>query len=373
MTDTGNLKELQKKFAAEAKRPYTRYMEGEGLDTLSSEYVPNLNELPLKPWARRGGKGVFLNHDASHIANDCHVMEIAPGGKLNPHRQVYEEMIMVLSGRGSTTVWNNAGKRITFEWKEGALFGIPLNCWHQHFNGSGKEPARYVAVTNAPVMINNVNNLDFIFNNPFDFTDRFNGEPDYFAAKDDRDHWRVNTNYIPNALTIPLAQAHERGAGGTHLRFSLARTSQAGHLSQFPVGTYKKAHAHGPGAHVIILSGEGYSLMWPDGIDGKPKRFDWQPGTLIVPRDTIYHQHFNTGAEPARYLAFRTGHSVRDANGVAKSFYSRRIGGDQLDYADESPEMRKMFADALARHNMKPLMDAAYAKELETLPPPKAA
>ena len=57
----------------------------------------------------------------------------------------YEEMIFVLDGRGSTTVWNDAGQRITFEWKAGAIFAIPLNCWHQHFNGSGQEPARYVA------------------------------------------------------------------------------------------------------------------------------------------------------------------------------------------------------------------------------------
>ena len=46
-------------------------------------------------------------------------------------------MILILDGRGSTSVWNDAGKRITFEWKAGAMFAIPLNCWHQHFNGSG--------------------------------------------------------------------------------------------------------------------------------------------------------------------------------------------------------------------------------------------
>ena len=65
-------------------------------------------------------------------------MEIPPGKSLAPHRQLYEEMILVLSGRGSTTVWNDAGARITFEWKDGALFAIPLNCHHQHFNGSGQ-------------------------------------------------------------------------------------------------------------------------------------------------------------------------------------------------------------------------------------------
>ena len=52
------------------------------------------------------------------------------------------------------------------------------------------------------------------------------------------------------------------------------------HISQFPIGTYKKGYRHGPGAHVIILSGEGYSLMWPDGEE--PNYYPWEVGTMIV-------------------------------------------------------------------------------------------
>ena len=70
---------------------------------------------------------------------------------------------MILDGRGSTAVWNDAGQRITFEWKAGALFAVPLNCWHQHFNGSGRDPARFIAVTNAPIVINLYEDTDFIF------------------------------------------------------------------------------------------------------------------------------------------------------------------------------------------------------------------
>ena len=112
------------------------------------------------------------------------------------------------------------------------------------------------------------------------------------------------------------------------------------HISQFPIGTYKKAHCHGPGAHVIILSGEGYSLMWPEGEE--PRRYEWQVGTMIVPPNMWLHQHFNTGTTPARYLAFK--HevvSIRNAQGVPKAWISRRIGGDQIDYADETPEVRR--------------------------------
>src|SRR3712207_7387295 len=48
-----------------------------------------------------------------------YVCEIAPGKKLEPQRQLFEEMILILDGRGSTSVWNDAGQRITFEWKAG--------------------------------------------------------------------------------------------------------------------------------------------------------------------------------------------------------------------------------------------------------------
>jgi oxalate decarboxylase/phosphoglucose isomerase-like protein (cupin superfamily) len=281
---------------------------------------------------------------------------------------MFEEMILVLEGRGSTTVWNNEGKRITFEWKAGSLFAIPLNCWHQHFNGSGTQVARYVGVTNAPPIVNLFEDIDYIFGCDHDFKERFNGEPDYFSAKGEQEGFLLRTNFVADAINLPLITAKERGAGGGHIRFMMAKGSMNSHISQFPIGTYKKGHAHGPGAYVIILSGEGYSLMWPEGEE--PKRYDWEVGTLIVPPNMWFHQHFNSGKTPARYLALK--HevvSIRNAQGVPKAWISRRIGGDQIDYADEKPFVRKMFADELARHGLTPRMDAAYAQELPDLPP----
>src|SRR5262249_22012406 len=157
---------LADKFKTEKDSPYLRLVRGEGLDIISAQYVPNLCTVELKPWARKGGKGVFINHEASRTSNDCYVCEIAPGKKLEPQHHLFEEMILVLSGRGSTAVWNNAGARVTFEWKAGAIFAIPLNCWYQHFNGSGQESVRYVAVTNAPSVINLYDDVDFVFNHP---------------------------------------------------------------------------------------------------------------------------------------------------------------------------------------------------------------
>jgi hypothetical protein len=83
-----------------------------------------------------------------------------------------------------------------------------------------------------------------------------------------------------------------------------------------------------------------------------------------------FHQHFNTGLEPARYLAFK--HevvSVRNAQGVPKAWISQRVGGDQIDYADESQYVRETFREALAKHGIEPQMDDVYATELQTLQP----
>src|SRR6476646_3277398 len=153
--------DLAKKFATEKDSPYVRWVRGEGLDIIGAHYVPDLNTVDLKPWARRGGRRVFINHEASRTSNDCYVCEIPPRGKLEPQRQLYEEMILALAGRGSTTVWNDAGDRISFEWKAGAMLGIPVNAWHQHFNGSGTAQARYVAVTNCPSVLNMYDDVGF--------------------------------------------------------------------------------------------------------------------------------------------------------------------------------------------------------------------
>src|SRR3989337_4396408 len=114
---------------------------------------------------------------------------------------------------------------ITFEWKAGSLFAIPLNAHHQHFNGSGRDPARFVAVTNAPPVINLYEDVDFVFNTKHDFKNRFAGEPDYFANKGEQKGLLLETNFVADAVNLPLVSAKERGAGGGHIRFHMAKGS----------------------------------------------------------------------------------------------------------------------------------------------------
>jgi len=343
------------------KTAYQKWIESQGLPIIKEFYIEDLRKVDLAPWNWKAARGAYLNLIGTGNANDAYICEIAPGGSVKPQRVLFEEMIFVIEGNGSTSVWNDEKKKITFEWQAGSLFSPPVNTWRQHFNASGSKPARFLAVTSAPVLINLFRNLDFVLNNPFPFNDRFDADPKSFSGAGESYKVKAttvwDTNFIPDVRSIPLYQRNNRGAGGSFLGIELSENSMTAHISEFPIGTYKKGHRHGPGAHVVIIGGQGYSLMWPE---GEPiQRFDWKDGSVIVPPEMWFHQHFNTGNTPARYLALRWG-SRKYPRPMGKNYgtdESVKSGGDQIEYADEDSKIRRMFEEELAKHGVKSRMD----------------
>ncbi len=336
---------------------YALYQQEEGIPVLRGFAVDDLHTLELGDWARRGGRGTFINLDGTGGTNDAYVCQIAPGRALVPQRQLFEETIYVLHGSGSTQVWYDEGKKVSFEWKAGSLFAVPLNAWHRHFNGRGDQPARFLAVTNAPLVMTLFHNRGFVFNTPYVFDDRFAGQADYFEGDGKKYSvmggrgYAVETNFVPDVRAFELQLWQSRGAGGRVTLFELAHNTMCAHVAEFPVGTYKKAHRHGPGAHVVILDGQGYSLLWPDGETRH--RVDWRPGTVVVPPCNWFHQHFNSGARPVRYLALRWGSQRYDLGGAisvdAASDVSVKDGGAQIEYGDEDRAIHQLFETELAR------------------------
>lgn len=339
--------------------PYAAWLKKEGVKVYEEFYFPSLAKIELGPWARKGGDGAVIHIANRHLPNDCHVVEIKPKGKSEPEHHMYEMTVYVVSGHGATTIWQHekSGKgKQSFEWQAGSLFSIPLNVWYQNFNGSGNEPARYIAVTNAPPMMRLYGEDDFIFNCDYMFSGRYSGEEEYFSGKGKLFSRRIwESNFIANAPDMPLYGWNERGAGGINAMLEMANNNMKNHISEFPVGTYKKAHRHGPGAHLVLLSGTaGYSLLWTKEDRSDMRKCDWQVGSMvIVPSDNCFHQHFNSGSTRARYLALRQGDMglLRPwggaPEGAAKSF---KEGGYQTEYEDEDREIHKIFEKELTAH-----------------------
>jgi gentisate 1,2-dioxygenase len=168
------------------------------------------------------------------------------------------------------------------------------------------------------------------------------------------------TNFVPDLSTFKLMEWKERGAGGSNIMFVLANGTMHAHMSEMPVGTYKKAHRHGPDFHVFAVTGHGYSIYWYEG-DADYQRFDWQHGAVFAPADRMFHQHFNTSPEPARYLAVAFG-GLRYpfAEDKKKTFtgmdVSIKDGGRQMEYEDQDPRIHRMYEAELARYGIAPRM-----------------
>jgi oxalate decarboxylase/phosphoglucose isomerase-like protein (cupin superfamily) len=301
------------------------------------------------------------------------VYEIAPGRATTPQRHLYEEVIYVLEGHGSTQLEFADGSRRSFEWGEKSLFAIPLNAKHRHFNGSGTERALLVSTTNLPMVMNVFHNESFVFGNDFDFTERtgkagyFSGEGDLITVRPGNHMWE--TNFVPDLTAIELKSWGDRGAGGTNIMFVLADGTMHAHISEMPVGTYKKGHRHGPSFHVMCVIGLGYSLLWFEG-DKDFRRIDWKHGMVLVPADRQFHQHFNTGPQPARYLATAVGglrYPTTQANRVSllgtggddKPAVSKSLkeGGDQIEYEDQDPRIHRIWLEDMRKNGAPPKME----------------
>lgn len=359
---------------------YEQWMVDEGIPIVEGHGVQDVRQLKREPWKRTGGLGTFIHLQGMEGLTGMYVAEIPPGKALEPEKHLYEEMICILQGRGSTEVWWDGERSQQFEWEKGSVFSPPLNSWHRLYNGSS-EPALYLALTNAPLMIDVTHNLDFIFGCDYKFKDRYDAEAGYFKVGPREKgrgglgiHWR--TNFIPDVWGAMVDERAEKGAGVAITSFAMAANALGGHMAEWPVGRYHKAHYHGGGAVLFILRSEGYTLMWPrewglhpyqDGYGDRVVKVPWREGSVCSPPTGWFHQHFNTGPVEAKQLALRWGstenivgfHAVLTRNEKDYGGYiSVREGGTMIQYEDEDPEIRRDYEEAVKRSGVPCTMPA---------------
>ena len=218
-------------------------------------------------------------------------------GRSAPQRHLFEEIVYVLAGNGSTTIELADGRKHSFEWGPKSLFALPLNTKYQHFNGSGRERALLASTHDLPVVMNLFHNAKFIFDNDFDFSERvgadkyFGGEGDFTGVRPGSHLWE--TNFVPDMTDFELKPWEARGAGSSNIAFILADGTMHAHMSEIPTARYKKGHRHGAGMHVFAVNGSGYSLFWNEGEE-EFHQVPWRHGVMYAPPHLMFHQHFNT-------------------------------------------------------------------------------
>jgi len=289
-----------------------------------------------RPWPEIEGRGLYLNF-SGNVHMDGVILEIPEGKALAPRRNFFEQLYYALGGRGYT-VFGEGKRKNKVEWGEGSLFAAPVNVYHRHFNSDPAHPARLLAVTTFPFMLQVFGSLKLINQLNFDFTDRYSQQPDYFSKTERvRKRWD-KTNFVKDIRSSEVVLWEERGAGNASMFWEMAgNTILEPHMSEFEVGTYKLGHRHPYEAIILTLNGRGFSLAGKDTLKeaDNPVKIDWKAGSIVSPPYFWYHQHFNTGGTKARYYA------------ITEGDFPKRLGipleVEQIEADREDPSIKRRF------------------------------
>jgi quercetin dioxygenase-like cupin family protein len=365
--------------------PYDSFMEAEGIPIYRDIGVKRAQDLPMKPWKRLGGRGSYIQLYGTEGLWGSYVAEIPAGGALNVERHLYEKIVLILDGRGSTEVWQEGQtKKQTFEWQKGSLFSIPLNAFHRFVNATNS-PAIMLCGTSAPNIMNLVDNPRFVFDCPFNFSERYAGDEDFFKPQEDlapdpvRGLAMRRTNFVPDVITTDLPLDNRRSPGYRRVEPHMAGNKFYLWVGQHETGRYSKAHKHASAAVLICLKGKGYTYTWPESLGMRPwengkgefvKRQDYEFGGMVTAAPMSgdwFHQHFGVSKDPLRLSAwFGPNNSRSRKPGVPGEAITDRgaidikQGGDAIPYNEEDPYLRKEFEATLAQEGLTSRMNPQW-------------
>ena len=342
--------------------PYGQWIESLGLPIHRGYFIEDARTLEVAPWPEMECNAAFIELAGMKGVSEARITEIPPGGTTAPVKFGLDDAVYVLEGNGITTVWAEGVGRKTFEWGPRSLFLIPQGATRQYSNARGDRPARLVHNNYMPVAMSMYPDPSFFYNNAYEVPSLLEAnEEELYSVASRREGGRGATwhgNFFTDlAVWDGLVPHRQRGGGGHVVDISFPNSGMGGHMSVFPVGTYKKAHRHGPGVVIIIPGGEGFSIMWQEGEEQIV--VPWHEGSMFVPPNQWFHQHFNVSKMPARYLALGPLQQTRPS--AAKGDRPN----DQIEYPEEAPWIREHFESELAKRGVESLMpDGAY-KDLD--------
>ena len=246
------------------------------------------------------------------------------GWKTLGHRHTVEAVIHVLQGHGHSII-----DGVRYDWESGDFISVPMFSWHRHLN-TGSNDFIYLAATTGPLSLS----LGLAVYEDERYPDYWVfGHKSESAMKslipgaDDSTRVRVEETSTREPLSSmdALYKEHLSFSGGEEKRRRASRVLAKGAcvefektpmgrvryiidpktgflmrvlgtlLAEISPGKHSGAHRHLYEEVNYVVSGRGYSLI-------EDRKYDWSEGDVLCIPVFSWHQHFNTGDRPARFL-----------------------------------------------------------------------
>jgi mannose-6-phosphate isomerase-like protein (cupin superfamily) len=264
------------------------------------------------------------------------INKLPPGGeegakwKTIGHRHTVEAVIYIVQGEGYSVI-----DGVKYPWTAGDFICVPMFAWHRHVNTS-KGDMIYVASTTGPLSMA----LGVAIYEDERYPDQWvfaqGGEESQKSlipgengkvALDSKKHAFKKGGYkgasaelYEQQIRFSAKEEKRRRAGkvfveGKYLRFTRTPMGRVAYvidprlgfyvrvmstlMAEIPAGKRSGCHRHLYEEINYVMSGSGYSII-------DDRRYDWKAGDAMSIPVFGWHQHFNTGSEPVRFLVHTT-------------------------------------------------------------------
>ena len=223
----------------------------------------------------------------------------------------------MLSGSGATEFEAPDGHTQVIEWGPKSLFALPMNARYRHRNTSAA-PARFAAISDLRYLFNLYRSEKFVFELPLRFAERHGGTE---AVTD-------LAKQTPGPLTLAMG-------------------TLSSDVTELAPGTYSQAFRQMHGAHYFGVDGDGYMLAWEEDAQDFA-RTPWRHGVVYAAPGMSFHQQFNAGATPARFLDVQLGSQQQPIFRHRRAAYGDTsvyaAGSATIPFAEQDPRIHKAVA-----------------------------
>lgn len=294
------------------------------------DYIQVLKENPLGP-----GRQYFLVAPELGFSNRTHrlwVNKMPPGAEMSAewktlgHRHTVEAVIYWLSGTGYSII---GGER--YDWKAGDIISVPQFAWHRHLVTSD-DYAEYLATTTTPLSAGigqaifederfpqyhvfaqqgeealkslipgGPSNTDLKDTGELSDAGRLYLGEVHFAAREEVSRRKSRVVVRPEEMVFE-ATAMGRMAYLVDYRIGFFNKVLASVMLEVAPGRHSGSHRHLYDEINYVVAGEGKVVI-------DDKTYEVKEGDALAIPVFAWHQYFNTGSQPVRFLC----HSTRPA------------------------------------------------------------